>query len=369
MPGRPHTELARRVARQEVALHDTRLHHPAGLGSNTFIIERRTALAFERMRVFVDVDMRRQHGLAQTIDEEARLAVQRAARGGLHESTEQAGGQGRLEKHRHFGSRHTTRLEPGQRPLGGVAADDLGRRQIGSVAHRGVPAVALHVLATTGNRRNGKVMARTRIAAAKSARIAGPEMRLLRRDTRAFGVRDAAVGAQRRVFAAPCQLGGLRGVDGPGMKQIEIARGFLGLGQVIGLGQAGGGVFGREAGDVVGGPDRLLQGFGREIRGTRVATLLPQIDADAQALVAVALDVLELALAHRNRQADAFGYLGPGIAGAELACQRQGVFDDLLELVLAVGKQALFSAGGGCRQRVSWGGRSRLHWGDASGHL
>ena len=49
----------------------------------------------------------------------------------------------------------------------------------------------------------------------------------------------------------------------------------------------------------------------------RVAAPLADVDGDADRLVAVALDVLGLALPHRHRQADAFGDLGDGIARAE----------------------------------------------------
>jgi hypothetical protein len=128
------------------------------------------------------------------------------------------------------------------------------------------------------------------------------------------------------------QLGGLLGVDGPGVEQVQVAR-PRGRGQVVGIGQAGGRVFGGEAGDVVGRLHRLAQRRGGEVRGAGVAAALAQVDAHAQRLVAVALDVLEFALAHRHRQAHAFGDLGAGVAGAQLAGQGQGVFDDLLELL------------------------------------
>ena len=50
-------------------------------------------------------------------------------------------------------------------------------------------------------------MPRAGVATAKAATVAGKEVRLLRRDARAFGVGDAPIGGQCRIFAAPGQIG------------------------------------------------------------------------------------------------------------------------------------------------------------------
>ena len=112
-------------------------------------------------------------------------------------------------------------------------------------------------------------------------------------------------------------------VDGPGMEQVEVARQRLAERQVVGVGQAGGRVFGGEARDVVGGAHRLLERRAREIGGARVAAALADVDRDADRLVAVALDVFDLALAHRDRQPGAFRHLDAGIARAELLREMQ----------------------------------------------
>ena len=122
------------------------------------------------------------------------------------------------------------------------------------------------------------------------------------------------------------------------MEQVQVALGGAARGQVFGIGQAGGGVFGGEAGDVVGGANGLFERGGREIGGAGVAPALAQVDRDANGFVAVALDVFKLALAHRHRQAHAFGDLGGGIGGPQLLGQAQGVFDQLLELIARVGE-------------------------------
>jgi len=111
------------------------------------------------------------------------------------------------------------------------------------------------------------------------------------------------------------ELTGLGRGDGPGVEQMEVGK--L-VGHVLGVGQAGHRVFGGEAGDVVGCLHRLAHRVGRKIGSGRVAAPLAQVDRDAQRLVAVALDVLQFALAHRHAQARAFGHLHAGVCRAQL---------------------------------------------------
>jgi len=63
-----------------------------------------------------------------------------------------------------------------------------------------------------------------------------------------------------------------------------------------------------------------------------VAAPLAEVHRDAQGLVAVALHVLDLALAHRDRQAGPFGDLDTGVGGAQRLREGQGVFHQLLEI-------------------------------------
>jgi hypothetical protein len=117
-------------------------------------------------------------------------------------------------------------------------------------------------------------MARTRIAAAKAAAVAGPEVRLLSRDTGALGVGDATVGRECGGLAAARQLGGGVRIDGPRMKQVEVARCLLRRGEVLRLGQTGGRILCGEARDVVGRAHGLLDGVGREVGTARIAATL-----------------------------------------------------------------------------------------------
>ena len=129
----------------------------------------------------------------------------------------------------------------------------------------------------------------------------------------------------RRLLAGQC----------PGVEQVQIG---LRGGDVFGVGQTRHRVFGGEARDVVGGLHRLLNGSTGKIGGAGVATPLAHIHRDAQRLVAVALDVFQFSLAHRNAQATALGGLGPRVGGAELFGVCQCRIDQPLEKRTGVGK-------------------------------
>jgi hypothetical protein len=232
------------------------------------------------------------------------------------------------------------RLQARQRTLCGVAAHRFGSSQLIGIAHRAVPGVALHVSSPPGDGRHRQRMARAGIPAAKATAVAGVEMRLLRRNASPFGVGDAPVGPQCRRLAAQRDLGGALGVDVPGMEEVEVQPRHRPQRQIGRLGQAGGAVLSGEAGDVVGRLHRLAQRGRREVRGAGIAAALAEVDRHADRLVAVALDVFDVPLAHRHRQAAAFGHLHPRIAGAELAGLLQHVFDQFGKLRAAVGKAA-----------------------------
>ena len=66
-----------------------------------------------------------------------------------------------------------------------------------------------------------------------------------------------AIDGERRRLAAAGDLDRLLGIDRPGMEEIEVAP--RRVGEVGLVGQAGGRILGREAGDVVRGAHRLLE--------------------------------------------------------------------------------------------------------------
>jgi hypothetical protein len=167
--------------------------------------------------------------------------------------------------------------------------------------------------------RHRQAVARTRVPAAKTTRVAHEEVRLLRRHARALGIGDAPVGGEGGGLAAQRQLAGLGGIDRPGMDQVQVDRCLLRGGEIGLVGKPRRRVLGGEAGDVVGGLHRLLEGGAGEVRRARVAATLPEIDGDADRLVAIAFHVLEPALAHRHRQPGAFGHFHRRVARARRA--------------------------------------------------
>jgi hypothetical protein len=167
-------------------------------------------------------------------------------------------------------------------------------------------------------------MPRTGEPASETMRVGTEEMGLLGRYGGTFAVADAAVRGKCGLLAAQGQRCGLLAVDVPGVEQVQVQRARGGFGNVCLVGQARHRVLGGEAGDVV----RRLHGLRhcrrRKIGGAGIAATLPQVDRDRQALVAVALDVLEFPLAYRDTQAAAFGGFCRRIGGTQApgVCQR-----------------------------------------------
>lgn len=166
-------------------------------------------------------------------------------------------------------------------------------------------------------------------------------MGLLGRHRGTFAVGDALVGLEGRGLGGARDVRGLLAGDGPGVEQIQVTLGFRQSHHVVRVGQAGRRVFRREAGNVVGRLHGLRDGRRGKVGGAGIAAPLTQIDRDAQGLVAVALDVLQLALAHRDRQATALGDFGARGAGANLPGVVQGLVHQALEGGAAVAEAAL----------------------------
>ena len=161
-------------------------------------------------------------------------------------------------------------------------------------------------------------MARAGVAGAEAARVGGVEMRLLRRDAGAFGIGDAPVDGERRRFAArrrsrsPARRRSPR--DGTDRGRAPPPRRSA-RSSASGRPAAGSSAVKRAMSCAA--RTVCSSAAAREVGRARVAAPLADVDGDADRLVAIALDVLGLALAHRDRQADAFGDLGDGVARAE----------------------------------------------------
>ena len=81
-----HAELARRVGRQEPAFKHAASDHRARVRGHALIIEGAAAECARLMRIFIDIEMRRKHLGAKRIDQETRLAIERAATCRAHET-------------------------------------------------------------------------------------------------------------------------------------------------------------------------------------------------------------------------------------------------------------------------------------------
>ena len=106
------------------------------------------------------------------------------------------------------------------------------------------------------------------------------------------------------------------------MEEVQVGR--RAAKQTIGVRQTRGIVLGGVDRDGAGGLDRALDGFARQVRGARVAAALAEVHGDAQALVAVVLDGLDLPAAHGDRLPDRRGHFDLGIARAPLPCVVEG---------------------------------------------
>ena len=142
------------------------------------------------------------------------------------------------------------------------------------------------------------------------------------------------------------------GVQIPGMEQVQVELRSRTRGQHRSVGQTGGRVFGGEARNVVRRAHGLLHCCAREVRGVRVAAALPNVDRHAHRFIAVALDVFDLALAHRHRQAHTLRHFGAGIRSTDGFGKRQRVGHELTELVRRIGKTGLCR----CSRRGQWHG-------------
>ena len=69
-------------------MHHAILHHVALTGTHAFFIERRGADRARYVRIFMQLDMRVEHLLADGLGQERGLAIQRATRHGLHEGAQ-----------------------------------------------------------------------------------------------------------------------------------------------------------------------------------------------------------------------------------------------------------------------------------------
>jgi hypothetical protein len=106
------------------------------LGCHAIAVERGRAEATQNVRPLADIDEVRHHLLAELVKQEGRFAIERPATGGMHQATEQAGGERCFKKHREFAgldlapaSRATAR-SAAMRPTVAGSLSSLARRLV-----------------------------------------------------------------------------------------------------------------------------------------------------------------------------------------------------------------------------------------------
>ena len=350
--GALHAQLARRVGRQEVAAQHAVGDHVARGCAHTLLVEGARADAARHVRVLADRHVRREQRPVQRVDEERGLAVKRAAAGRLHEAAEQPAGQRRLEQHRHLASPQAPRRQARQRATRRILAERPRRGERRRHPRGAVPVVALHAVPVLRDRGDRQRVARVREAGAEAARVGQHEVPRGGVDVGTLGVDDLRADGEGRAFGFLRDLDRLLDLQVPRMEQVQVARRPL---ERVLVRQAGGGVLGGEAGDVVGSLDRLADRRRGKVRRRCVAAPGADIDGDAEALVARVLDGLHLRPPRADGQPDRLADVGHGVAGAELTRQVERLLRNGGELVVGQGKQG---AHRGIRRWRSRGGRT-----------
>ena len=298
------------------------------------------------MRLLADLHVFREHRLAQAIHQKSRLAVKAAATYRVYKVADQRRSERCLEQHRHLAGLDLARTQTRQRTSCRVVADFLGRRDIACVTRRRIPVVALHGLVLAGDHRTREVVARGRVAAHEAEAVGRDEMPFLDRDGRPFRVGHFRTDGKRGLLAAPRQVDAFVDGECPRMIKIEIGERLLARRQQFDIRQPGARIRRGETGDVERGFDRLAQRRSRKIRRARVSFLLSEIDSDADPLVAVVLDRLDLVATHGDRLPEAFGDVDLAVARTEMLRMRENVLRQLLQ-----GLQRMAEARFGDRRR------------------
>ena len=148
------------------------------------------------------------------------------------------------------------------------------------------------------------------------------------RDGRPLGIRDARIERACRVLATQRELGGLVDVDVPREVEVEISRI---LRHELGVGETRVFVGSREAADAQRLANRILHARRRKIGRARAAFALVAINGDRETTVALPLDRLELAHAHRHRQTFLVTDADLRLVGTVPARERDGLRGNVLQ--------------------------------------
>src|SRR5450631_2570952 len=170
------------------------------------------------MRPLGNGDVRGKYLLPSRIQQKRRLPVLAAAANCGDKMTDEAASQFRHEQHWCAPRADFTRAETGNGAPRTFTADSFRVLQFLPVARTGVPIVALHVVARSGEDHAAQCMRRGRIAPDESMCVAVDVKPLMRADRCALGIVDARVESERGSLAGFSDLDGAVRGHIPGMR-------------------------------------------------------------------------------------------------------------------------------------------------------
>ncbi|EEZ76613.1 hypothetical protein NEILACOT_03302 [Neisseria lactamica ATCC 23970] len=313
-----HTEFARTVTAEEIAFDNAVLNYEARCGSNAFRIKIAAAERAGDVRFFAQVKEIGQDLFPYAVDQEAALAVERAAGERTDEVSDQTSRNGGIEEDGVAACRDAAAAESVQSAAGGGLTDGFGAVHIRMAAGGIVPVVALHSAFVGGNDAAGNAVVRALPVCGKTVGVAVNVLVMAGLHRRPFGVFDAAVRVQRCLFALFCQADGGFRIQIPFVVEVGVADVFC---HQLGVGKSGAIVFGGVAGDVDGGFDGVLQGFFGEIGSAGAAFAFADVNGNVQRFVLLELDLFDFAQAHADALTERLAEIGFGGGCARRFCQ------------------------------------------------
>ena len=158
VPGGLRLQLARGVAAEKVALHDTVPDHLARVRRDAFRVEARAGEPLAQVRRFAQLHERRKYLPAHAVEEEGGLAVQAAAAHGGNEVADEALGDGRLEQDGRLPRRNLARAHALRGALAGAAPNAFRRPP--ARPHRGSTRTSRRAASRRSCRRSGSTRCR-----------------------------------------------------------------------------------------------------------------------------------------------------------------------------------------------------------------
>ncbi len=254
-----------------------------------------------------------------------------AAGDGPDRMSDKASCQFRNEEHRYASRLYFPRTQSAQGSLCSSHTDGLCAVQVGRITSRTVIVVPLHAAVSRTEDRTTQGMAGLRIAADKAVRVAVSPHAAVRPDRGTLGIRDSLVVAQRGRFAGNSEIDRSRGIQVPGMIQVQV--GHLGT-HAPGIRETGILVLGRVAREGACLAHRLADRIARDVGGAGAPLAGTPVDGDADAAIVGVLEVLHVAQPGGCGEAHIMADGHFCLVDAATPCFFKRAGDDILERLL-----------------------------------